>query len=79
MSDGLPSISQLNIALAKALGVTDTQHLAGLDLAVRPGALPVVTARFHLRTPEGLQQVVDSWDLAPQRQAITADEVRDAA
>lgn len=81
MADQPLSIVQLNQALAAALGVPDPSRAAKVELTLQPGAMPRVVATFWLHAADGLNQVVDSWDLVPQRTLALAvpEESRDAA
>lgn len=57
-------VNQLNRQLAAALGLA-TENLAGFDLVVRPGAIPVVKATHIVRSAEGLVSVLSSFELKP--------------
>ena len=63
MSNEQSKIVDLNIALAHAVGITCTDRLAGFELKVRSGTLPLVSATFFLKDADGLRQVVHDFQL----------------
>lgn len=76
------TFQQLNCELAAALGVTNPERCARLELHIVPGALPLVTVRLRLSGADGLRQVIERWRLVPRIEAdppIPAEEARDAA
>lgn len=77
------NVADLNIALAKALGITCTDHLHKVELVIEAGQLPKVTAHFHVKHADGLHAVVQQSRLVPVGTAAEAagaqQEARDAA
>ena len=65
MSSEKSKIVDLNIALAHAVGITCTDRLAGFELKVSSGTLPLVRATFLLKDADGLRQVVHDFQLTP--------------
>ena len=77
------NVRELNIALAKALGITCTEHLRKVELVIEAGELPKVTAHFNVKHADGLHAVVQQTRLVPGGDAADAagdqQEARDAA
>lgn len=65
----MTEIQRLNIALAKACGIENPEQLLGFELKVKAGRMPVVEARYMVRTSDGLNEVVDTFRLEPKRDA----------
>lgn len=59
-------VQELNIALARALGVADPSRVMKVVLTIEPRALPSVEVLYVLDGPDGLQKVADRFRLAPQ-------------
>ena len=61
-----PSMVEVKLALARALGLS-TDGLTGFTLTVRADEpLPIVEGRYHVRTADGLVEVVRKHGLAPR-------------
>ena len=75
----LSSLQQLNVDLCAALGITDCTNLQRVELLVRAGHLPQVTATFMLRSAAGLHEVMQRSVLTVADAAIGQQETRDAA
>lgn len=73
MSDYRFSTVQLNLALARALGIDNTDRLVAVTLKVRAGKLPKVRATYSLRTPEGLARVTAGTIMVPRQQSAGAE------
>lgn len=61
------TIRQLNMDLARALGVKDFDGVTEVSLTLTPGQLPTVKVHRHLRTADGLQTAVEVLKLRPDR------------
>ena len=57
----------LNVALCNALGITDTERVTAVTLRLRPQHFPTVTVVYHAPSAEGMQEVVDKYELTPDR------------
>lgn len=72
MTNSAPHITEMNIALARALGVTDTTRINAITLRIESGKLPEVTVkRFVLPGDAGslsdaIATVVSVYRLAPE-------------
>lgn len=58
-------LEQLNIDLARALGVQNPEKASEVTLTIKPGQLPMVGVTYHLLTADGLQTAVHQLQLRP--------------
>jgi len=57
------TIRQLNIDLARALGIRDTDDVMGVDLCIRPGLAPMLTVYRYVKSADGLQTAAEVLNL----------------
>jgi hypothetical protein len=60
------NLQALNLALARAVGVTDTANVTCLTLTITPDDLPKVRVTRTLMTAEGLATAVEELRLRPE-------------
>jgi hypothetical protein len=60
------NLNQLNIDLARALGVADPGKVNRITLTIEPANLPQIEVRRHVMTADGLQTAVEMLQLQPQ-------------